>query len=418
MFKIKKRAVSQAKQPILYNIIEDYTESDAPGNVAVCAMTEPEDLTAHAFVLSESYQVPLDVMTRLLRDGGLYLYPQDGPLVTRGLFACKIDPSGHEPKQTWVLDMVQYAEAEQLARSYGLTLEEAAARVFYRTLAPELRARLQKKNLGLDYAKLDRAIARHGDITYIDFRKDWSPHFKRLCIMPNGELVETSGLDEFASLHGITVAQARTLIEQGGTLEVNGEVLACQIVNGQPSVARFNLRQYMKAKEIAATRGAHIMDALSEVGLSDPALMQALKRREQLLPALVLLLALGVVACSAPKPILYPNAHYQTVGKEAAERDIVECGEMAKAAGATPERGKGAQVAGSTVAGAGIGAASGAVGGAVVGAAGSGSAIGAAGGATAGLLRGLFRRPKPSEAYMGFVNRCLKERGYDPVGWK
>jgi len=151
MFKIKKRAVSQAKQPILYNIIEDYTESDAPGNVAVCAMTEPEDLTAHAFVLSESYQVPLDVMTRLLRDGGLYLYPQDGPLVTRGLFACKIDPSGHEPKQTWVLDMVQYAEAEQLARSYGLTLEEAAARVFYRTLAPELRARLQKKNLGLDY---------------------------------------------------------------------------------------------------------------------------------------------------------------------------------------------------------------------------------------------------------------------------
>lgn len=133
---------------------------------------------------------------------------------------------------------------------------------------------------------------------------------------------------------------------------------------------------------------------------------------------LVLMLALGVGACSGPKPILYPNDHYQSVGKETAERDIVECGEMAEAAGAAPEQGKGAQVAGSTVAGAGIGAASGAVGGAVVGAAGSGSAIGAAGGATAGLLRGLFRRPKPSEAYMGFVNRCLKERGYDPVGWK
>jgi len=75
MFKIKKRAASQAKQPTLYNIIEDYTESDAPGNVAVCAMTEPEDLTAHARVLSESYEVPLDVMTRLLHEGGLYLYP-------------------------------------------------------------------------------------------------------------------------------------------------------------------------------------------------------------------------------------------------------------------------------------------------------------------------------------------------------
>lgn len=133
---------------------------------------------------------------------------------------------------------------------------------------------------------------------------------------------------------------------------------------------------------------------------------------------LVLALALEMVACSEPKPILYPNSHYQTLGKEAAERDITECQEMAEAAGATPEKGKGAQVAGSTVAGAGIGAASGAVGGAVVGAAGSGSAIGAAGGATAGLLRGLFSRPKPSDAYMGFVNRCLKERGYDPVGWK
>lgn len=282
MFKIKKRAASQPKQPTLYNIIEDYTESDAPGNVAVCAMTEPEDLTAHARVLSESYEVPLDVMTRLLHEGGLYLYPHDGPLVTRGLLACKIDPSGREPKQTWVLDVVQYAEAEQLARSYGLSLEEAAARVFFRTLAPELRARLQNKNLGLDYAKLDPTIRRHGDIKYIDFRKDWSPHFKRLCIMPDGELVETSGLDEFASLHGITVAQARTLIEQGGTLEVNDEVLACQIVNGQPSVARFNRHQYTKAKEIAVSRGAHIMDALSEVGLGDPALMQALRRREQL----------------------------------------------------------------------------------------------------------------------------------------
>ena len=259
---------------------------------------------------------------------------------------------------------------------------------------------------------------RHGNIKYIDFRKDWSPHFKRLCIMPDGRLVETSGLDEFASLHGITAAQARTLIEQGGTLEVDGEVMACQIVNGQPSVARFNRRQYARAKEIAATRGLHIMDALSEVGLSDPALMQALKRREQLKTALVFLSILGVTACSGPKPILYPNAHYETVGKEAAERDTAECQEMAEAAGATPEQGKGGQVAGNTVAGAGVGAAGGAVGGAVVGAAGKGSAIGAAGGATMGLLRGLFRRPKPSEAYMGFVNRCLKERGYDPVGWQ
>lgn len=84
MFKIKKKAV-QTKAPALYNIIEDYTEFDAPGNVTVCAMTEEEDLTGHAKVLAESYEVPLDEMTKVLREGGLYHYPQDGSLITRGV---------------------------------------------------------------------------------------------------------------------------------------------------------------------------------------------------------------------------------------------------------------------------------------------------------------------------------------------
>jgi hypothetical protein len=281
MYKIKKRAPSKEKPPVLYNIIEDYTEFDAPGNVTLCAMTEEEDVEAHARVLAESYDIPREVMRRLLTEGGIYLYPQEGALVTRGLFACRIDRTGSAPKQTWVLDVMQYAEAEQFVRSYGLTLEEAAARVFYRTLPQELQTRLEQTNLGLDYAKLDRAITRAGDIKYIDFRKDWSTHFKRLCIMPDGKLIPTGSLEEFATLHGITVKQARVLIEQGGTLEVEGEVLACQIVNDQPSVARFNRNQYAKAKELVATKGLHLMDALSEVGLSDPMMMRALKRQEQ-----------------------------------------------------------------------------------------------------------------------------------------
>ena len=280
MYKIKKKTSSRDKPKVLYNIIEDYTEFDAPGNVSVCAMTEPEDLQAHATVLSESYEIPLETMTRLLSEGGLYVSTESGPLATRGLFACKLDPSGRSPKQTWVLDVVQHGEAEQLTRSYGVSMEDAVARVFYRTLPPELQERLQQNNLGLDYSKLDRAVARGGDIKYIDFRKDWSPHFKRRCIMPDGKLVETGGLREFAELHGITVTQAKSLIQDGGTLEVKGEVLACQIVNGQPSVARFNRTQYTKAKELAATKGLHIMDALSEVGLRDPAMMRALKRAE------------------------------------------------------------------------------------------------------------------------------------------
>ncbi len=283
MFKIKKKA-PQAKLPVLYNIVEDYTEFDAPGNVTVCAMTEAEDAAGHAKVLSESYDVPLETMAALLADGGVYRYPQEGGLVTRGLFVCRFDPKGEPPKQTWVLDLTQYCEAEQLAYAQKISLAEAAEQVFYRTLPEELRQRLTQKNLGLDYAKVDRSVARGGDIKYIDFRKDWSPHFKRLCIMPDGRLVETGGLKEFADLHGVTEAQAKRLLEQGGILEVDGEVLACQVVNNQPAVARFNRAQYGKAKTLVAQKGLHIMDALSEVGLSDPSLLRALRRKELSLP--------------------------------------------------------------------------------------------------------------------------------------
>lgn len=126
----------------------------------------------------------------------------------------------------------------------------------------------------------------------------------------------------------------------------------------------------------------------------------------------------GLVACAGPRPILYPNAHLEAVGREVAERDIAECRELAKAAGATTATGKTGQVAGSTAVGAGVGAAAGAAGGAVVGAAGRGSAIGAVSGAVSGLFGGLFRRPKPNQAYINFVDRCLIDRGYEPVGWE
>jgi hypothetical protein len=279
MFKIKKK-VTVPKLPILYNVIEDYSEFDTPGNVTACAMTLQEDLAAHAKVLSESYDVPLEKMNKLLTEGGVYVYPQVGGILTRGLFACRIDPTGAVPKQTWTLDLMQFAEAEQLSQARGIPLDEVAAMVFHRTLPVELTTKLDQKNLGIDYRTLDRAVAKGGDIKYIDFRKDWSPHFKRLCIMPDGRLVETGGLEEFAQLHGITLALAKTLVEQGGTLEVSGEILACQIVNGQPAVARFTAKNYAKAKELVATKGLHIMDALSEVGYDDPAMMRGLARKE------------------------------------------------------------------------------------------------------------------------------------------
>ena len=147
--------------------------------------------------------------------------------------------------------------------------------VFHRTLPDELKTKLEQKNLGLDYRTMDRAVAKGGDIKYIDFRKDWSPHFKRLCIMPDGRLVETGGLEEFAQFHGITSAQAKTLVEQGGTLEVRRDagLPDRERPAGGGAVQREELHE---GKELAATKGLHIMDALSEVAYNDPVMMRGL----------------------------------------------------------------------------------------------------------------------------------------------
>ena len=127
-------------------------------------------------------------------------------------------------------------------------------------------------------------------------------------------------------------------------------------------------------------------------------------------------------ACSSAHPVLYPNAHFQSVGKEAAEQDIDVCKQMAESAGAEEGSGKAGRVATGTVVGGGVGAAAGAAGGAISGAAGRGSMIGAASGAVWGLLTGLYHAvagpSQPNQAYTNFVNRCLQEKGYEVTGWQ
>jgi Glycine-zipper domain len=135
--------------------------------------------------------------------------------------------------------------------------------------------------------------------------------------------------------------------------------------------------------------------------------------------SLVLMGVVAVAGCaSTPRPVLYPNAHLSAVGQAQADADLAECRRLAEAAGASAGSGQGEQAAKSGAVGGAIGGATGAVGGAILGRPGTGAALGAATGATAGLMRSLFRRDEPSQAYRGFVDRCLRERGYDPVGWE
>lgn len=119
-------------------------------------------------------------------------------------------------------------------------------------------------------------------------------------------------------------------------------------------------------------------------------------------------------ACSK-KPVLYPNEHLQRVGREQADVDIGRCMEMAEEYGVKTRQGD--KVAKSTAGGAAGGAVGGAVGGAISGNVGGGIATGAASGAAVGLFYGLFQASEPSATYKSFVNECLSEKGYKPVGW-
>jgi predicted small lipoprotein YifL len=136
------------------------------------------------------------------------------------------------------------------------------------------------------------------------------------------------------------------------------------------------------------------------------------KKMKRILPFVMLL---ALVGCGVQRPVLYPNDYLNAVGDAQAEEDIEECVNQADV---YVRSNPGEQVAGSTVVGGAAGGVIGAAGGAVVGSLGRGAAIGGATGATAGLIRGLSKASQPSPTHKNFVDRCLREKGYEPIGWR
>ena len=122
------------------------------------------------------------------------------------------------------------------------------------------------------------------------------------------------------------------------------------------------------------------------------------------------------VACSQKRPVLYPSYYLQQVGEEAAQTDIDDCIRLANEYDASSS--SSGKVAKSTAKGGAVGAAGGAATGAVLGNVGRGAGAGAAGGAAVGLVRGLFRSREPDPVFRRFVEKCLREKGYEPIGWK
>jgi len=130
--------------------------------------------------------------------------------------------------------------------------------------------------------------------------------------------------------------------------------------------------------------------------------------------AVVALCVTTLVGCASQKPVLYPNSTLNQRGEAAGKQAIDVCTQRAEAAGL--DYSKGGTVRRTAESGA-VGGAGGAVAGAIYGNVGRGAAAGAAGGATAGLIRSMFARNDPAPVYRRYVNRCLAEQGYEPIGW-
>lgn len=130
--------------------------------------------------------------------------------------------------------------------------------------------------------------------------------------------------------------------------------------------------------------------------------------------ALVLGLSL-LAGCAGPRPVLYPNAQLQQAGPERVQGDISACMDYAKQyVHDHPE----VRAVGRAATSAAIGGATGAVGGAILGRPGTGAAFGAATAATASFMRSLFTMNDLSPVERSYTNQCLRERGYEPIGWQ
>lgn len=120
---------------------------------------------------------------------------------------------------------------------------------------------------------------------------------------------------------------------------------------------------------------------------------------------------------SVKQPILYPNAHYETMGREAAREDIAACWELARETGAleNSETQISQDAANDAAALAVFGAAATA---ALGGDPHRGAVAGAVGGGVASMTAGMMTQNNPPGVFRGIVERCLFEKGYEVAGWE
>ncbi|HEV8721134.1 MAG TPA: hypothetical protein VGW77_10900 [Candidatus Binatia bacterium] len=106
--------------------------------------------------------------------------------------------------------------------------------------------------------------------------------------------------------------------------------------------------------------------------------------------------AIVIAGCASQRPMLYPNDYTRRVGSLAADRDIDDCMRRAE---------ESASAGGASRTGA-----------AAASEAGTGASVGVPS-SPAAAISGLFGKPELSSIQKVFVNKCLRDKGYDPIGW-
>ncbi|HEU0264733.1 MAG TPA: hypothetical protein VFR01_03300 [Geobacterales bacterium] len=132
-------------------------------------------------------------------------------------------------------------------------------------------------------------------------------------------------------------------------------------------------------------------------------------------PSLAVITLFALAGCASHGPVLYPNTQLQRVGEVQAQKDVDDCERLASQ---YVKSNAGKETASSTALGAAGGALVGGAVGAVTGDFGRSVAVGAAGGGAGGLFSGLFHSSQPSPLYKNFVDHCLRQKGYEPIGWQ
>ena len=131
---------------------------------------------------------------------------------------------------------------------------------------------------------------------------------------------------------------------------------------------------------------------------------------------LLFIITLMLNACAAKRPVLYPNNYLKEIGQSKANQEIDDCIRLATEYQAGGDRAK--EIAKDTGKAGVVGAATGAVIGVITGDIGRVAAIGGAGAATATMGSGIMRSDEPDAIFMQFVDQCLREKGFQPLGWR